>query len=223
VDIHVGGIDLRFPHHENERAQSNSLTITEVVRTWVHGEHLLFEGRKMSKSAGNVVLLRDIKNRELDPLSLRFSLLENRYRSQMDLSWASLEAAHSTLRRWRTLISEWGTSLELKIDQEITDALTNDIDTPRAMQRLRAIEKDAAMGSQDKRAIFLYADQVLGLDLTRIPEVKPLSEELQGLLDERVQARAAKDWSRSDSLRAELEASGLEINDGATGQGWRWK
>ena len=223
VDIHVGGIDLRFPHHENERAQSNSLTNTEVVRTWVHGEHLLFEGRKMSKSAGNVVLLRDIKNRELDPLSLRFSLLENRYRSQMDLSWASLEAAHSTLRRWRTLVSEWGTSLELKIDQEIADALTNDIDTPRAMQRLRAIEKDAAMGSQDKRAIFLYADQVLGLDLTRIPEVKPLSEELQGLLDERVQARAAKDWSRSDSLRAELEASGLEINDGATGQSWRWK
>jgi len=223
VDIHVGGIDLRFPHHENERAQSNSLTHSEVVGTWVHGEHLLFEGRKMSKSAGNVVLLSDVQARGLDPLSLRFSLLENRYRSQMDLSWAALDAAHSTLRRWRTLMSEWGTSTEVKIDQEITDVLTNDLDTPRAMQRLRALEKDSAMGSQDKRAIFLYADQVLGLDLNRVPESKPLTPELQQLLENRVRAREAKEWAESDSLRAELEAQGLEISDGPTGQSWRWK
>jgi len=223
VGIHVGGIDLRFPHHENERAQSNSLTHSEVVGTWVHGEHLLFEGRKMSKSAGNVVLLSDVQARGLDPLSLRFSLLENRYRSQMDLSWAALDAAHSTLRRWRTLMSEWGVSTEIKIDQEITDALTTDLDTPRAMQRLRAIEKDSAMGSQDKRAIFLYADQVLGLDLNRIPELKPLTPELQQLLADRVRARESKEWARSDSLRAELEAHGLEISDGPTGQSWRWK
>jgi len=219
----VGGIDLRFPHHENERAQSNSLTNSEVVGTWVHGEHLLFEGRKMSKSAGNIVLLSDVQARGLDPLSLRFSLLENRYRSQMDLSWAALDAAHSTLRRWRTLMSEWGTSSDLKIDQEITDALTNDLDTPRAMQRLRTIEKDSAMGSQDKRAIFLYADQVLGLDFNRVPESKPLTQELQQLLADRVRAREFKEWARSDSLRAELEAQGLEISDGPTGQSWRWK
>jgi cysteinyl-tRNA synthetase len=193
------------------------------VGTWVHGEHLLFEGRKMSKSAGNVVLLSDVQARGLDPLSLRFSFLENRYRSQMDLSWAALDAAHSTLRRWRTLMSEWGISTETKIDQEITDALTNDLDTPRAMQRLRTIEKDSAMGSQDKRAIFLYADQVLGLDLNRVPDSKPLTPELQQLLADRVRARESKEWARSDSLRAELEAQGLEISDGPTGQSWRWK
>jgi cysteinyl-tRNA synthetase len=223
VDIHVGGIDLRFPHHENERAQSNSLTSTEVVGTWVHGEHLLFEGRKMSKSAGNVVLLSDVQARGLDPLSLRFSLLENRYRSQMDLSWASLQAAHVTLRRWRTLMAQWGSSLDLKFDQEISDALTNDLDTPRAMQRLRAIEKDSTMGSQDKRAIFLFADQVLGLDLNTLPESKPLTARLEELLAERALARASKDWSRSDALRKELEDAGLEINDGASGQSWAWK
>ena len=223
VDIHVGGIDLRFPHHENERAQSNSLTHSEVVATWVHGEHLLFEGRKMSKSAGNVVLLSDVQERGLDPLSLRFSFLENRYRSQMDLSWAALDAAHSTLRKWRVLMFEWGISTEIKIDQEITDALTNDLDTPRAMQRLRTIEKDSAMGSQDKRAIFLYADQVLGLELNRVPESKPLTPELEQLLNDRVVAREAKEWDRSDSLRTELEARGLEISDGPTGQSWRWK
>ncbi len=223
VDIHVGGIDLRFPHHENERAQSNSLTGQEVVKTWVHGEHLLFEGRKMSKSAGNVVLLGDLIERGLDPLALRFALLENRYRSQMDLSWSSLEAAHSTLRRWRKLMSEWGTSTELKIDAEITDSLTNDLDTPRAMQRLRTLEKDLTIGALDKRAIFLYADQVLGLALDRAPEEKPLSEELQQLLKAREVARTEKNWAESDSLRNQLESAGLEINDGAQGQSWSWK
>ncbi len=223
VDLHLGGIDLRFPHHENERAQSNALTGRETVASWVHGEHLLFEGRKMSKSAGNVVLLQDIIDRGLDPLSLRFALLENRYRSQMDLSWASLEAAHATLKRWRQLLADAGDSPETKFDQEVSDALTTDLDTPRAMQRIRTIEKDITIGSLDKRAIFLFADQVLGLDLDRGVETKSLSEELQQLLDARIAARANKDWALSDSLRDQLADAGLEIKDGAEGQSWSWK
>jgi cysteinyl-tRNA synthetase len=223
VDLHIGGIDLRFPHHENERAQSNSLTGDETVDTWVHGEHLLFEGRKMSKSAGNVVLLQDIIDRGLDPLSLRFALLENRYRSQMDLSWASLEAAHSTLKRWRQLLANAGDSSDLKFDQEISDALTTDLDTPRAMQRIRAIEKDSTIGALDKRALFLYADQVLGLDLGRGVESRDVNEEIQALLDSRIAARAAKNWALSDSLRDQLSELGLEIKDGAEGQSWSWK
>lgn len=223
VNVHIGGIDLRFPHHENERAQSNALTAKETVDTWVHGEHLLFEGRKMSKSAGNVVLLQDVIDRGLDPLSLRFSLLENRYRSQMDLSWASLEAAHSTLRRWRTAMAQWGDAGDLKFDQEVIDALTNDLDTPRAMQRLRTVEKDSALGALDKRAIFAFADQVLGLDLARPLTQKPLPAAIEALLTQRAEARANKDWSASDELRAQLEEAGLEISDGATGQSWSWK
>jgi cysteinyl-tRNA synthetase len=223
VDLHIGGIDLRFPHHENERAQSNSLTGDETVDTWVHGEHLLFEGRKMSKSAGNVVLLQDIIDRGLDPLSLRFTLLENRYRSQMDLSWASLEAAHATLKRWRKLLAEAGDGADIKFDQEISDALTTDLDTPRAMQRVRAIEKDSTIGALDKRAIFLFADQVLGLDLGRGVEIKEVSAEIQDLLDARVTARAEKNWALSDSLRDQLSDAGLEIKDGAEGQSWSWK
>jgi cysteinyl-tRNA synthetase len=223
VDLHVGGIDLRFPHHENERAQSNSLTGNETVATWVHGEHLLFEGRKMSKSAGNVVLLNDIIDRGLDPLALRFSLMENRYRSQMDLSWAALEAANSTLRRWRKLMAQWGEGDTLKFDQEISDSFTTDIDTPRALQRLRQLEKDSTVGVIDKRAIFLFADQVLGLELDRPEVVKPLSDDLLKLLEERVQARAEKDWTRSDALRLQLESAGLEIADGKDGQSWSWR
>ena len=223
VDLHLGGIDLRFPHHENERAQSNSLTGNETVDTWVHGEHLLFEGRKMSKSAENVVLLQDVIDRGLDPLSLRFALLENRYRSQMDLSWASLEAAHATLKRWRGLLANAGTSSEMKFDQEVSDALTTDLDTPRAMQRIRTIEKDPTIGALDKRALFLFADQVLGLDIDRGVEQREVSSEIQALLDARITARAEKNWSLSDSLRQQLTDAGLEINDGADGQSWSWK
>jgi len=223
VDLHVGGIDLRFPHHENERAQSNSLTGDETVTTWVHGEHLLFEGRKMSKSAGNVVLLSDVIARGLDPLALRFTFLENRYRSQMDLSWASLDAANSTIRRWRTLMAASGTGSEIKFDQEISDAFTSDLDTPRAMQRLRSIEKDASIGALDKRALFLFADQVLGLDLDRVIEEKPLTPDLQALISERAQARAGKDWAASDAIRDQLDAAGIEVQDAADGQSWRWK
>jgi cysteinyl-tRNA synthetase len=223
VNLHVGGIDLRFPHHENERAQSNALTMEETVDLWVHGEHLLFEGRKMSKSAGNVVLLQDVIDRGLDPLSLRFSLLENRYRSQMDLSWASLEAAHATLRRWRQAVATWGDSEEEKFDQEIIDAFTHDLDTPRAMQRLRVVEKDSTLGALDKRAIFLFADHVLGLDLTKAEADRPLPTEANILLEKRVQARTEKNWEESDSLRAQLESLGLEIKDGPEGQSWSWK
>jgi cysteinyl-tRNA synthetase len=177
----------------------------------------------MSKSAGNVVLLQDIIDRGLDPLSLRFALLENRYRSQMDLSWASLEAAHATLKRWRQLLANAGDSQELKFDQELSDALTTDLDTPRAMQRIRSVEKDSTIGALDKRAIFLFADQVFGLELDRGVETREVSVEIQSLLDARVTARAEKNWALSDSLRNQLSEAGLEISDGPDGQSWSWK
>lgn len=106
VDIHTGGIDLRFPHHEDERAQTESVVGHEVVRHWVHAEHLLFEGRKMSKSAGNVVLLSDVIERGYSPRALRLAFLEQHYRTQVDLSWDAISAAHRLLMRWRTLIAE---------------------------------------------------------------------------------------------------------------------
>jgi cysteinyl-tRNA synthetase len=214
VDLHIGGIDLRFPHHENERAQTNAIAGHDVVSHWIHGEHLLFEGRKMSKSAGNVVLVSDIAAAGLDPLALRLNLLENRYRSQMDLSWDSLRAADITLKRWRSALASWGTSSDIKFDAEINSHLMTDLDTPRALIRLREIEKDSTMGVQDKRAIFLYADSVLGLDLDRAPEEKELSEEALQLLAQREQARKDKNWAESDRLRDLLTAMGVEIRDG---------
>jgi cysteinyl-tRNA synthetase len=220
IDLHVGGIDLRFPHHENERAQSNSIIGHEAVNMWVHGEHLLFEGRKMSKSAGNVVLVNDLVERGLDPLALRLALLENRYRSQMDLTWAGLEAANLTLRRWRTCMSTWGEHQNQLEDAEITGAIAKDLDTPRVLIRMRAIEKDPLLSGDMKRSIFLYADSLLGLDLNRPIEVRELTPEQVELLQLRAQARQVKNWGESDRLRDLLANMGIEINDGPDGQSW---
>ena len=217
VDIHVGGIDLRFPHHENERAQSNALINKEAVDLWVHGEHLLFEGKKMSKSSGNVVLLSDVVERGLDPLAIRLCFLENKYRSQMDLTWKSIEAANETIKRWRVKMAQWSTDGAITIDSEIEDAFNTDLDTSKAIIRLREIEKDS---SENKAAVFRYADQVLGLDLERAPEQKVLTPAMQDLIDQRSAARLEKRWSDSDKLRDELEKLGVTIKDTADGQVW---
>jgi cysteinyl-tRNA synthetase len=218
IDLHVGGIDLRFPHHENERAQTNSVSGLETVKLWVHGEHLLFEGRKMAKSSGNVVLLQDLPERGFDPLALRFCLLDNRYRSQMDLTWDSIAAANATLKRWRK--SGFGKATSYQPDQVIIEALNNDLDTPRVMQRLRSVEKDPNMSDAEKAAVFTFADLVLALDLGRDLVAPELPVELTRLLEEREIARSTKNWNESDRLRIELESAGLIINDTADGQEW---
>ena len=220
IDLHVGGIDLRFPHHENERAQSNSIIGGEAVKLWVHGEHLLFEGRKMSKSAGNVVLVKDLSERGLDPLALRLALLENRYRSQMDLTWAGLEAANLTLRRWRSNMATWGTNENQVEDPDIASAIAKDIDTPRVLLRMRAIEKDLSIANELKRSIFLRADLLLGLDLNHPVEVRELTPEQIELLQLRAQARHNKNWSESDRLRDLLTDTGIAVSDGPDGQSW---
>jgi cysteinyl-tRNA synthetase len=217
VDVHVGGIDLRFPHHENERAQSNAVIGREAVDVWVHGEHLLFEGKKMSKSSDNVVLVSDIIARGIDPLALRLCFLENRYRSQMDLTWNSITAANETLKRWRNKMSTWSNSSLLSIDPEMEKAFNNDLDTPKVILRLREIEKSEA---DNKRELFMYADQVLGLDLDRPIIARQLTDQMQQLLDERTKARIEKRWADSDALRVQLEVLGLQIQDTADGQNW---
>lgn len=222
VNVHVGGIDLRFPHHEDERAQSNAVTGEETVDLWVHGEHLLFQGRKMSKSSGNVVLVDDVAKRGYDPLALRLTFLENRYRSQMDLTWETIAAANETLRRWRNLVSQANHHLPAA-DEKFMQVLCTDLDTPKAVQVLRAIEKDSNLSNADKAARFLHADQILSLDLTRKEEMRELSDEQQSLLTKRADARAAKNWSESDRLRVLLEEQGLIIQDASTGQEWKWR
>lgn len=221
VNVHVGGIDLRFPHHEDERAQSNAVTDNETVDLWVHGEHLLFQGRKMSKSAGNVVLIQEIVDRGFDPLALRLVFLENRYRSQMDLTWETISTADETLRKWRTLASKSPTAFPLH-NEEIEQALCEDLDTPKTIQIIRSLAKDPTLSDEMKSGYFLFADQVLGLDLGRVEVARELPAELKKIMEERDLARANKDWAKSDRLRRFLEDKGLIIKDSPTGQDWQW-
>jgi len=227
VDVHLGGIDLRFPHHENERAQSNSASMSEVTDLWMHGEHLLFEGRKMSKSAGNVVLIEDVVQKGFDPLALRLVFLENRYRSQMDLNWDQISAAESTLSRWRKKYQEWS-SAELPSDsteiatyvESLFNMIRDDLDTPHALVEMRAIERNASISPDGKAAIFAALDAVLGLDLTRAPKKIELSLEISELIEKRRTARAAKDFATSDLLRDQLFALGISVKDGPNGMSW---
>lgn len=218
IDVHTGGIDLRFPHHEDERAQSNAYAGHDVVKHWVHAEHLLFEGRKMSKSTGNVVLVQDVMDRGFDPLALRLAFLSSRYRTQIDLTWDSIAAADAQLKKWRlrTQTTSAGT-LDNEAQKAFIDAFVDDLDTPRALQVVREYEKSSASDA-DKAAFLLWADESLGLDLNRAVEVQAVPENIQQLVSQRAAARAAKDWAASDSLRDEIAELGWDVRDTAAGQ-----
>ena len=224
IDIHTGGIDLRFPHHEDERAQSNASTNTEVVNHWIHGEHLLFEGRKMSKSSGNVLLVSDVLAKGLDPLAIRLSLLEHRYRSQMDLTWNSISASHKNLNRIRERMQEWSQSsgkLDKNYLAQFESALNEDLDTNKVLQLLRTLEKDQTVSSGDKFQTILKFDEVLGLDLNHAPEVKrevEITPEIKALLETRAKARLEKNWKLSDEIRDKLITLGIGIKDSDSGQ-----
>jgi cysteinyl-tRNA synthetase len=229
VDLHLGGIDLRFPHHENERAQSNAAIGDEAVALWVHGEHLLFEGRKMSKSSENVVLVKDLIAKNLDPLALRLCFLENRYRSQMDLTWQSIIAANTLLERWRNKITQWRSATDANSENvksyvdAIVQDLSLDLDTPRALQKLRELEKSTQFSDGSKYEIFIQVDQLFGLDLNRAPKaVAQLTVEQEGLLADRAAARAGGNFAESDRLRDMLKLEGIEVRDNPDGQSWIW-
>jgi len=223
IDIHTGGIDLRFPHHEDERAQSNSAAGREVVGHWVHAEHLLFENRKMSKSSGNVVLVEDVIARGFDPLSLRLAFLQHRYRSQMNLTWDVISAANDQLNKWRTKVNEWSHSVSEPMAQKIVERFTelffDDLNTPMAINELRNLEKDHTVSAGSKFETFVHLDSLLGLDLAReIGKTLTIPAPVSQLLDQRAQARANKDWAASDLLRDQILELGFVVTDNAEGQ-----
>jgi cysteinyl-tRNA synthetase len=176
-----------------------------------------------------VVLLRDVVERGFDPLSVRFCLMENRYRSQMDLSWDSIAAADKVLDRWRSITAQAGGEKDLtpamtSIRDEIMGYLAADLDSPRALQRLRSLEKESAIPLAEKAQLFASIDPLLGLDLTATPrsKEKKLSEEDAALLESRSKARDDRDFAESDRIRELLASRGIEVRDLPTGQEWHW-
>jgi cysteinyl-tRNA synthetase len=200
----------------------------EVVRHWVHGEHLLFEGRKMAKSTGNVVLLADVAQRGLDPLAVRLALLEHRYRQQMNLTWDTLAAADRTLRRWRERVAQWANSpskpMCARYSADITGAFDDDLDTPAALRALRELEQDGEIPPGSKFETFAAADALVGLDLARDvgrPSPAPvLPDGARDMLAQRAAARERKDWAAADRLRDALGQLGVTVTDTGSGQAW---
>jgi cysteinyl-tRNA synthetase len=219
-DIHTGGVDLVFPHHEDEIAQSDGATGHQVIQLWVHGGHLLAESQKMAKSTGNVFSIADIEARSHDPLAFRLLCLQTRYRSMMDFRWDALETADRTLTRIRQRMAGWaaaprdGLSPEAKeADQRFRVAVSDDLDMPEAVKVLNEVVS-SPIPDGDKYALLASWDRVLGLDLERLARAGfEVPDDVQALIDQRDAARAARDFARGDEIRDQLTAMGWEVMD----------
>jgi cysteinyl-tRNA synthetase len=229
IDLHGGGADLIFPHHENEIAQCEAATGKAFVRHWFHVSHLLVENRKMSKSLGNLYTLDDVTSRGWDSSDLRLVLLSGHYRQPLNFSWETMKAVRhgrERLGRLRLCLEEagkgkkgegWGSF------QPAWDALREDLETPKALGALYTavgeLEQQQKKGFSQSEA----AKELSGLDL--ILDVFGISpfleqevqapEEMQSLAKARSAARLAKDWKESDRLRDELANHGWEVRDAA--------
>ncbi len=224
IDIHTGGTDLRFPHHEDEIAQSEGAVGHQVVSVWVHGGHLRLSGQKISKSSGNVVRPHELVERGFDPLSFRWLCFQTQYRNEMDFSWDAMEAADQRVKQLRKHVASWAPAAPSlgeeaqAFDLRFREALANDLHLPGAVAIVNQLDHAAAVPEAERYALLASWDRVLGLDLTRDAEAgwEP-SDEMLALMAERDAARAAKDYEASDALRDRLAAMGLEVMDTAEG------
>jgi cysteinyl-tRNA synthetase len=219
-DIHTGGNDNKFPHHEDEIAQSEGAVGHEVVSIWVHGGFLQLGGQKMAKSARNIKRVTDLAAEGIDPLAFRLMTFGTRYRSEMDFSWETLEGADARLRQLRHRMASWGVGAEPTsdaakgFDARFREAIADDLDLPRAVVVMNEVVSAAGVADAEKYALLASWDGVLGLDLEREATSgwEP-SPEVREAIARRDEARAAKDFATSDRIRDELQAMGLEVMD----------
>jgi len=239
-DIHTGGVDLVFPHHEDEIAQSEAATGLPFVRTWLHCAHLRMGGEKMAKSTGNIARVAELLEAGVSPRALRYVLLAVHYRQGLDYSETALDAAGAALERLDTLLTALEGYREARDDDatlsELLDrtrsdfeaALDDDLNVSAALAALFDLVRDAnrriaarSISTSDAGRIAAFLrdlDRVLGI----LPaEADALEPELAALVEARAAARAARDWARSDQLRDELAARGVAVEDTRDGQRWR--
>ncbi len=243
-DIHTGGEDNIFPHHENEIAQSEAATEKIFVKYWLHSRHLMIDGKKMSKSFGNFYTLRDILNKGYTPMSIRYLLISTHYRQQLNLTFKGLDAAKTSIERlseFRSMLSEYAHKGITGTDRTLTnilneglrkfeEALDDDLNISPALgvifDMVRYINRFAASNGLSKLdaeyglKIVKRINSVLGVlkDTT-----KELPQEIQKLIDEREQARKNKDWKTADEIRNKLLNMGLQIKDTPEGPKWLLK
>ena len=243
IDIHTGGIDNIFPHHQNEIAQSEAATGQKFVRSWMHCEHLLVDNKKMSKSLGNIITLRDVMNRGYRPEALRYLFVFSHYRSRLNFTWESIGHASNILNRLNQFVERLkGYNSKSKSNEEITmltsrhaqrfeTEMDNDLNTPGAFASIfdmvgevnAAIEKED-LSAENAKAVYelmFKFDAVLGI-LT-LKEKGVLSGDIEALIEEREKARERKDFKHADEIRKRLEDMGIVLEDTKEGVRWRKK
>lgn len=219
IDIHAGAVDLVGTHHTNEMAQTEAAFGNQLANYWVHGEHLLVEGQRMGKSLGNFYTLNDVVDRGFSPLALRLLYLQAHYRSQLNFTWDSLEAAAvmlKSLQAWADLKFQQKTKEYSDTLDSIKAAVGNDLNTASALSLLSSLVSDtsSAPGQQTLDEM----DRIFGLNLAGRQDIDSKSK---ALIAQREAAREKSQWQQSDELRQELLDSGIEINDTAAGAIWR--
>lgn len=232
ITIHSGGIDLKFPHHENEIAQVGAATGQTFCDIFVHHNHLFVDSQKMSKSLGNFYTLADIQARGFSSLAFRLVALQAHHLSDLNFTWESLEAAQNTLsnlaawadlRHQQTLgVVRLGNTEAQDFIDSIRSALADDLDSGTALARLYQFTLRTGPGMtldpDDFTLILEGLDELLGLDLSHRGDV---SDEVKALIAQREDARAAKDYALGDSFRTKLRARGIEVDDTPNGTRWR--
>ncbi|RHX84879.1 cysteine--tRNA ligase [Leptospira stimsonii] len=248
VDIHTGGVDLLFPHHENEIAQSEGAFPEETfVRTWLHSEHLLVDGQKMSKSKGNFYTLRDLVQKGIDPKTIRFLLISTHYRSKLNFSTDRLEESANSIRKMQNcldrlldaepdykILSDFTFSIPsiLTWKKEIEESLGDDLNIAKvlavvfdSLKQINSLLDGGKTASDDRKEFiqfFAYCNRLF--DVLSFEAKKDLIDsEIDSLIEERQLARKNKDFARSDAIRDQLLAQGIVIEDTKDGLRWRRK
>ena len=242
-DIHCGGVDNIFPHHENEIAQSEAASNKTFVKYWLHNEHLLVEGRKMSKKHGNYYTLRDLIQKKIDPSAIRFLLLSTHYRAQFNFTFEGLESAKRAVERlrnfFRRLQKTDGQSYDKKVKELIKvvefnfcKALDDDLnvnvmlaglfDFVREINNLLDKNKVSKQEAKKITEVMQRFDDVLGV-IGKIDSDFSLSKEAELLIKEREKARKNKNWKKSDEIRNRLKSMGILVEDTSHGVKWYLK
>jgi len=231
IDIHIGGVEHIPTHHTNEIAQSKSANGKDYVNYWMHNEHLLVNGEKMSKSQGTAYNVQELKNKGYNPLSLRYFFLQAQYRSKQNFTLEALDASKKAYERLMNFVDGWskdastktltGSEINQDFKKKFIESLEEDFNIPQALAVLWDLTK-SPLSSQVKLATALDFDRVLGLNLgleIENPKSLELSAEAQALIEERNIARLDKDWKKADELRDQLSLEyGIKVKDSAEGQ-----
>ncbi len=241
-DIHTGGIDLMFPHHENEIAQSEAATGKPFVTYWIHGEHLLVEGRKMSKSLGNFITVHELLEKDYDPIAIRYLLLSTHYKQQLNFTYLALQSAKNAVEKIHDFIQRLGDVKSGKHNRDVEmlikhslmkfeDKLDDDLKINEALAEIfelmneinRLIDKREINRSDAKnvREFLLTIDKVLGLNLSKVKKEK-ISPVVKKLIAQREKARKSGDFETADKIREQLlEKYRIVLED--TPKGVKWK